>query len=317
MHTALRPEQAQDMLLCHGMTDTNVSLRCKLLLQTEKVSPVNPQLKRLQKGRSANVAAVNPRGAVRAGQVASPASPSLASQAAQGWSEEQRAALQKAFLTVKPSQPKFWLHVANLVPGKTALQCCNAKFDEMPTPVEKPNPRGKLIPGQEGSPIQAPALKLAAGETIAFVASCCAMLLLFSCPQCKDQDSLKRHVNAACSCMCSKAACCYCCADHSILLSCPNVSTWSCTREPGGDAHGEAAWHVMLCPSCHQGSEQLLMESVNQYHGHASIQCMNKPKNSRVSSSIGCRACEEAHCSRYKAICSPCALAAACTAAGR
>lgn len=100
--------------------------------------------------------------AARAGHLQSPASPSPALDAEQGWTEEQKAALQRAFLTVKPNQPKFWLHVSKLVPGKTALQCCNAKFDEMPTPVEKPKPRGK---GQGGSPIQAPALKLAAGKS--------------------------------------------------------------------------------------------------------------------------------------------------------
>lgn len=150
-----------------------------MLLQTEKVSPPKPQLKRLQKGTSAKALALHgpsnphpaplstalPTAAARAGHLASPASPSLAAQNAQSWTAEQKAALQKAFLTVKPSQPQFWLHVANLVPGKTALQCCNAKFDEMPTPLEKPKAKGKMMPGQEGAPIQAPALVLAAGQT--------------------------------------------------------------------------------------------------------------------------------------------------------
>ena len=98
--------------------------------------------------------------------MASPNSPSPASDAVQDWSDEQRAALQKAFLTVKPSQPKFWLHVAKLVPGKTALQCCNAKFDEMPTPVEKAKPNSRLAQGVGEFPMQAPALKLAAGSPL-------------------------------------------------------------------------------------------------------------------------------------------------------
>ena len=141
-----------------------------------------PTLKRLQKGAPASQAPQaqpsNPLSAPPSapGHLQSPASPGPALDAAQGWTEEQKAALQRAFLTVKPNQAKFWLHVAKLVPGKTALQCCNAKFDEMPTPVEKPKPRGK---GQGGSPLQAPALKLAAGIACTYCVSLLVRLTLF------------------------------------------------------------------------------------------------------------------------------------------
>ena len=90
-------------------------------------------------------------------------SPGSGAEAGQGWTEEQRAALQTAFLMVKPSQRNFWQHVAKRVPGKSALECCNCKFDELPTPVEKG--RAGLQPG--ASPIQAPAFKLAAGALLA------------------------------------------------------------------------------------------------------------------------------------------------------
>ena len=81
-----------------------------------------------------------------------------------GWTGEQRAALQRAFLTVQPSQRNFWQHVAKQVPGKTALECCNCKFDELPTPVEKVKQTSRLMPGRDSSPIQPPALKLAGGQ---------------------------------------------------------------------------------------------------------------------------------------------------------
>lgn len=81
-----------------------------------------------------------------------------------GWTAEQRAALQRAFLTVQPSQRNFWQHVAKQVPGKTALECCNCKFDELPTPVEKVKQTSRLMPGRDSSLIQPPALKLAGGQ---------------------------------------------------------------------------------------------------------------------------------------------------------
>jgi len=83
---------------------------------------------------------------------------------AQGWTAEQKAALQRAYLTVKPSQCNFWQHVAKLVPGKTALQCCNCKFDELPTPVEKGKQTSKHAPSRDSSPVRPPPLKVAGGQ---------------------------------------------------------------------------------------------------------------------------------------------------------
>ena len=82
----------------------------------------------------------------------------------EGWTTEQRAALQRAYLTVKPSQRNFWQHVAKLVPGKTALECCNCKFDELPTPVEKAKQSSRLMPDRGSSPIRPPALKVTGGQ---------------------------------------------------------------------------------------------------------------------------------------------------------
>ena len=90
-------------------------------------------------------------------------SPAAAAQ--QGWTEEQKAALQRAYLTVKPSQRNFWQHVAKLVPGKTALECCNSKFDELPTPVEKVKP-SRTAAARDASPVRPPALKIAGGERL-------------------------------------------------------------------------------------------------------------------------------------------------------
>ena len=97
--------------------------------------------------------------------LASGKSPSPAAAAAAGdWTEAQQAALQKAYLTVKPSQRNFWQHVAKMVPGKTALECCNCKFDEMPTPVEGLKHSSRLAAAAESSPVRPPALKVTGGE---------------------------------------------------------------------------------------------------------------------------------------------------------
>lgn len=81
------------------------------------------------------------------------------------WTAEQRAALQRAYLTVQPSQRNFWQQVAKMVPGKTALECCNCKFDELPTPVEKVKQATRLMPGRGNcSPLKPPTLKLAGGQ---------------------------------------------------------------------------------------------------------------------------------------------------------
>ncbi|KAA6420549.1 MAG: hypothetical protein FRX49_09710 [Trebouxia sp. A1-2] len=90
--------------------------------------------------------------------------PYVRSPAAAGWSEDQKAALQKAYLTVKPSQRNFWQHVAKLVPGRTALECCNCKFDELPTPVEKVKQTARSAAAKDSSPIRPPALKVAGGR---------------------------------------------------------------------------------------------------------------------------------------------------------
>lgn len=102
----------------------------------------------------------------REGDAEQPSTSGRASSPIAGWTAEQRAALQRAFLTVQPSQRNFWQHVAKQVPGKTALECCNCKFDELPTPVEKVKQTSRLMPGRGSSPIQPPALKLAAGQLL-------------------------------------------------------------------------------------------------------------------------------------------------------
>ena len=89
---------------------------------------------------------------------------SVRSPAGAGWSEDQKAALQKAYLTVKPSQRNFWQHVAKQVPGRTALECCNCKFDELPTPVEKVKQTARSAAAKDSSPIRPPALKVAGGK---------------------------------------------------------------------------------------------------------------------------------------------------------
>jgi len=89
---------------------------------------------------------------------------SARSPAGAGWTEDQKAALQKAYLTVKPSQRNFWQHVAKLVPGRTALECCNCKFDELPTPVEKAKQTARSAAARDSSPIRPPALKVAGGN---------------------------------------------------------------------------------------------------------------------------------------------------------
>ncbi|KAL4186427.1 hypothetical protein AMTRI_Chr09g14080 [Amborella trichopoda] len=53
--------------------------------------------------------------------------------ASEGWSEDQEAALQKAYLTVKPV-PKFWKEVSKLVPGKSAQECFDRIHSVLPTP---------------------------------------------------------------------------------------------------------------------------------------------------------------------------------------
>ena len=100
----------------------------------------------------------------REGSAEQPSTSGRASSPVAGWTTEQRAALQRAFLTVQPSQRNFWQHVAKQVPGKTALECCNCKFDELPTPVEKVKQTSRLMPSRESSPIQPPVLKLAGGQ---------------------------------------------------------------------------------------------------------------------------------------------------------
>ncbi|DBB06669.1 TPA: hypothetical protein ACH3X1_012180 [Trebouxia sp. C0004] len=86
------------------------------------------------------------------------------SPAAAGWTADQKAALQKAYLTVKPSQRNFWQHVAKLVPDRTALECCNCKFDELPTPVEKVKQTARSAAAKDSSRIRPPALKVAGGR---------------------------------------------------------------------------------------------------------------------------------------------------------
>ena len=102
----------------------------------------------------------------REGNAEQPFTSGRASSPIAGWTAEQRAALQRAFLTVQPSQRNFWQHVAKQVPGKTALECCNCKFDELPTPVEKVKQTSRLMPGRDSSPIQPPALKLDGGQLL-------------------------------------------------------------------------------------------------------------------------------------------------------
>ncbi|KAL5714554.1 hypothetical protein ACHQM5_016498 [Ranunculus cassubicifolius] len=53
---------------------------------------------------------------------------------AQGWNEEQELALQRAYLTAKPS-PHFWKKISKLVPGKTAQDCFDKiQSDSISTP---------------------------------------------------------------------------------------------------------------------------------------------------------------------------------------
>nr|CAD1833354.1 unnamed protein product [Ananas comosus var. bracteatus] len=59
------------------------------------------------------------------------------------WTEEQDTALQRAYLSAKPS-PHFWKKVAKMVPGKSAEECFNRIHADLATP--PPNqPRSRLI----------------------------------------------------------------------------------------------------------------------------------------------------------------------------
>ncbi|KAL0031794.1 hypothetical protein WJX79_007784 [Trebouxia sp. C0005] len=48
--------------------------------------------------------------------------------------------------------------------GRTALECCNCKFDELPTPVEKVKQTARSAAAKDSSPIRPPALKVAGGR---------------------------------------------------------------------------------------------------------------------------------------------------------
>ncbi|KAK4768944.1 hypothetical protein SAY86_027094 [Trapa natans] len=62
-----------------------------------------------------------------------------ASGSSQGWTKEQEADLQRAYLATKPT-PSFWKKVSKLVPGKSAQEC----FDKFNSDLATPQPRFRL-----------------------------------------------------------------------------------------------------------------------------------------------------------------------------
>ncbi|XP_047162923.1 uncharacterized protein LOC124832695 [Vigna umbellata] len=68
-----------------------------------------------------------------------------------GWTKEQDLALQRAYLTAKPS-PHFWKNVSKLVPGKSQQECFDRIHIDHVTPVQlQPRSRAKTL---KSSPIQ-------------------------------------------------------------------------------------------------------------------------------------------------------------------
>ncbi|XP_068656993.1 uncharacterized protein [Aristolochia californica] len=59
----------------------------------------------------------------------------------QKWTDNQEAALRRAYFTQKPT-PNFWKKVSRLVPGKSAQDCFNRIFSELPTP-QQHHPRSR------------------------------------------------------------------------------------------------------------------------------------------------------------------------------
>ncbi|ESQ45142.1 hypothetical protein EUTSA_v10010289mg [Eutrema salsugineum] len=58
-----------------------------------------------------------------------------------GWTEDLESALQRAYLTAKPS-PNFWKKVSKMVPGKTAQECFDRVNSDLITP-RQPQPRSR------------------------------------------------------------------------------------------------------------------------------------------------------------------------------
>ncbi|KAG8390068.1 hypothetical protein BUALT_Bualt01G0044900 [Buddleja alternifolia] len=78
-------------------------------------------------------------------------------EAVQGWSEEQELALQKAYLTAKPT-PHFWKKVARMVPGKSAEECFDRIQSDHLTPSQ---PRTRSMANtKKPSPLSFSASKL-------------------------------------------------------------------------------------------------------------------------------------------------------------
>lgn len=65
-----------------------------------------------------------------------------ATQDDEGWTEDQKLALQSAYFAAKPS-PHFWKKVAKLVPGKSAQECFDRVNSDHLTPTH-PQPRSRL-----------------------------------------------------------------------------------------------------------------------------------------------------------------------------
>lgn len=165
------------MLVCGGFPQDIDAQQVKLEKPSGKLAK-GSQAKCVQKPNAAAAAALT----LEAIEQPATSGRTLAEATTQDWTEEQTVALQRAYLTVKPSQRNFWQHVAKLVQGKTALECCTCKFDELPTPVEKMKQSSRHAAARDSSPIRPPALKVTGGEHYVWKCVKCPMSSLIGNP---------------------------------------------------------------------------------------------------------------------------------------